>query len=294
MTAAKLENNKEVASMLDRIAQLLEAKEANSFRIRSYQHAADTIRELAKPVREIYRQGGEQALKELPGIGDALAGTMEEMLETGRSSQLDRLEGELSPVDLFKQVPGIGSALAERIESKLDIETLEDLELAAHDGRLSTVQGFGKQKVENVRVSLAGMLSQSAARRAVSRYEGGPGAVQTPPIAVLLDIDRMYRRKAEMGELRKIAPKRFNPDDEAWLPIMEIKRDGWMFTSLYSNTKRAHELNKTHDWVVIYYEREGHKGQVTVVTETSGSLEGKRVVRGHEQACKEYYRQRAD
>jgi len=93
------------------------------------------------------------------------------------------------------------------------------------------------------------------------------------------------------NELRKIAPKRFNPEGEAWLPIMHAEREGWNFTALFSNTARAHELGTTHDWVVIYYERDGYEDQATVVTAKSGPLKGKRVVRGRETECQRYYDQ---
>lgn len=58
----------------------------------------------------------------------------------------DRLEGEVAPEDLFTTVPGIGDELARRIHDALEIETLEELELAAHDGRLQTVDGFGPRR----------------------------------------------------------------------------------------------------------------------------------------------------
>jgi hypothetical protein len=51
---------------------------------------------------------------------------------------------------------------------------------------------------------------------------------------------------------------------------------------MFSNTDRAHELGRVRDWVVIYYERDGHEGQCTVVTEFRGAMTGKRVVRGRE------------
>jgi hypothetical protein len=70
---------------------------------------------------------------------------------------------------------------------------------------------------------------------------------------------------------------------------MHVEREGWDLTVIYSNTARAHALDKTHDWVVIYYDREGVEGQATVVTETSGRLKGKRVVRGREAECAHYY-----
>jgi putative hydrolase len=58
---------------------------------------------------------------------------------------------------------------------------------------------------------------------------------------------------------------------------------------LFSNTAQAHKLNKTRDWVVLFYEKDGVEDQATVVTETRGELKGKRVVRGREQECKKYY-----
>lgn len=64
--------------------------------------------------------------------------------------------------------------------------------------------------------------------------------------------------------------------------MLHVERGGWTFTALYSNTVRAHELGRTRDWVVIYYERDDGSGQCTVVTEPSGALRGQRVVRGRE------------
>jgi len=58
--------------------------------------------------------------------------------------------------------------------------------------------------------------------------------------------------KAAQDKLRKIAPKRFNPSGEAWLPVLHVGRDAWQFTVLFSNTQRAHELQKINDWVVVY------------------------------------------
>ena len=78
--------------------------------------------------------------------------------------------------------------------------------------------------------------------------------------------------------MRKIAPKRFNPKDETWLPVLHTRRGDWHFTVLYSNTQRAHELGKTHDWVVIYFHPGSEpEAQCTVVTETHGPLEGRRL-----------------
>jgi hypothetical protein len=105
-------------------------------------------------------------------------------------------------------------------------------------------------------------------------------------VGVLLDVDREYRDLARRGVLPKIAPRRFNPSGEAWLPVLHTERGPWSFTVLYSNTARAHELQRTDDWVVIYFHRDdAPEGLRTVVTETHGPLAGERVVRGREAEC---------
>jgi hypothetical protein len=280
--------NDEIAGVLDRIADLLEAQDANPFRVRAYRDGAHTVRTAGRSVAGLVREEGEEALEALPDVGEGIARVIGEYVRTGRSDMLDRLQGEVAPGQLFRQVPGIGDDLARRIAETLDVSTLEELEQAAYDGRLDEVEGFGPQRVRNVRVSLAGMLSSAARRR--RRAGGAEEAGQQPDVGTLLAVDEAYRRQAAAGELRKIAPKRFNPSGEAWLPIMHTERAGWDFTALYSNTARAHELDKTDDWVVLYYEREGvAEDQATVVTETHGPLEGRRVVRGREDECRAYY-----
>jgi Holliday junction resolvasome RuvABC DNA-binding subunit len=282
--------NDQIADVLDQIADLLEAQDANRFRIQAYRNGAHTVRTADESIADMVSQEGQEALKALPDIGEGIASIITTYVRTGRSDVLARLQGEVAPGKLFEQVPGIGETLAQRIVEALDVSTLEELEQAAHDGRLEDVEGFGPTKVRNIRVSLAGMLSTAASRRR-RRASGEKGLQEQPDVATLLDVDAAYRRKAEADELRKIAPKRFNPEGDAWLPILHTEREGWKFTALYSNTVRAHELDKTHDWVVLYYERNGKEDQATVVTETRGPLEGKRVVRGRESECRRYYEQ---
>jgi hypothetical protein len=112
-------------------------------------------------------------------------------------------------------------------------------------------------------------------------------------VAALLAVDAEYREGARAGTLRRITPRRFNPERAAWLPVLHTERDGWSFTALFSNTARAHELGRTRDWVVLYAERDGEEDRCTVVTETSGPLSGRRVVRGREAECAQHYRRAA-
>jgi hypothetical protein len=288
-------DNERIADTLGRVADLLEAQGASPFRVRAYRRAADTVRSFDEPAARLLRDGGLDALRAIPGLGPGLATSIAEIIDTGRLGLLDRLEGVVSPEDLFTTVPGIGEELAHRVHAELGIDTLEALELAAHDGRLERVSGFGRRRAESVRAVLAARLSRSARRRSRRiRTREGPGALAPvpPPVEVLLDVDREYRRGAAAGRLRTIAPRRFNPRGESWLPVLHTERGEWSFHVLFSNTGLAHRLGRTRDWVVIFFERDGDEDQVTVVTETRGELAGRRVVRGRELECHAWYRSR--
>ena len=276
--------NQQIAMKLAQAADVLEQQGANPFRVSAYRHASETISRLAQDIGEIAATRGNAGLIELPNIGKGIASAIEELVTTGNWAQLERLRGTLDPAHLFQTVPGIGPKTAEQIVETLHIDTLEALETAAYDGRLESVRGIGSRRVAGIRNSLTTLLNK-ARRRPRAEISDGPG-VQT-----LIEVDQEYHRKVKQGRLAMIAPKRFNPEGKAWLPVLHTDRDGWNFTVMYSNTARAHELKRTHNWVVVYF-YDGHQqeGQCTVVTESRGPLTGQRVVRGRELECREYYR----
>ncbi len=292
--------NEEIAAALERVADLLEVQRASGWRVRAYRSAAASVRQAAERLSLVAEREGREGLERLPAVGRSIAALILELSLTGRLGLLDRLEGQVSPEDLLTSVPGIGEELARRLHHELGVETLEELEVAAHDGRLAGVRGFGPRRVEALRHALAGLLGRSARRRARRQrwLEAPPPADLGPPepvaerpsLAALLEVDAEYRRRAEAGELHRIAPRRFNPEGRAWLPVLHAEREGFALTALYSNTARAHELGATRDWVVIYSERDGEEGQCTVVTERRGPLAGRRVVRGREAECAVRYR----
>jgi len=261
------------------MADLLEVQKASPFRVAAYRRAAVTVEALDSDLSEIVEAEGEQALVALPEIGKGIAAALAELVRTGRWAQLERLRGLLDPVNLFQTIPGIGPELATRIHDTLHVDTLEGLEAAAYDGRLAGVPGLGPRRVAALRAALATLLRRT---RPPARGEG----TIAPDVGLLLVVDRIYREAAASGRLPKITPKRFNPEERAWLPVLHMERAGWHFTAMYSNTARAHQLERTADWVVLYYYDEHHReGQATVVTETHGPLTGQRVVRGRESEC---------
>ena len=283
-----MRENQQIADKLREMAALLDAQGANPFRAAAYSKAADLIARLTQPLRDTFDAKGVAGLDALPQVGKGIAAAIAEILITGRWNQLERLRGTLDPVKLFQSVPGIGPQFAQRAHEALHVDTLEALEAAAHDGRLESVAGVGTRRAAAWRATLGNMLKQVRPGRQAPL----PGPAKQPMVATLLDVDRVYRREAEAGRLPTIAPKRFNPDGKAWLPVLHTLRGDWHFTALYSNTDSAHKFKRTHDWVVVYFYDDAHvEGQNTVVTETRGPLTGRRVVRGREAECRDAYAQ---
>lgn len=283
-------DNDEIADVLERVGDLLATQDADTFRVRAWRNAADTVRRLDRDVAAVLAAEGVPGLIRLPAIGKSIAAAIEEYVETGRLGRLDRLEGEASPEDLFTTVPGIGDDLAHRIHEHLAVETLEDLEVAAHDGRLDRVPGFGPRRVQGVRDALATMLRSQGLRRARrAQHDRAEAATPRPDVAELLAVDALYREGAETGTLRRIAPRRFNPHGEAWMPVLHLARGPWTYTAMFSNTARAHALGTTKDWVLVWYEQGGREELCTIVTERRGPLQGLRVVRGREPECARHH-----
>ncbi len=282
--------NAEIAKLFRETSGLLKLQSADPYVWRAYERAADRVENLNANLRDLWERGGRDALETVPTIGPSLAASIEEIVSTGHYRALERLRGHEHPEQLFCKLPGIGPTMAARIHNELHVETLEELEVAAHDGRLAGVRGIGDKRSKGIALALAEYLDTTKRRSASgrpghSRHDGG----ERPSLAMLLSIDRTYRKKAELGQLHCIAPSRFNPSGEAWLPVWHTHRLGWAITALFSNTARAHKLGKTHDWVVVVLEKEGHEEQYTVVTEYRGELHGLRVVRGREEECHEHY-----
>jgi len=277
--------NHEVATKLREIAQLLRAQQANPFRVNAYLHAADTLDNLGADVAELMQAKGIRGLVELPGIGEGIARSIYEYVATSRMSRLENLRGAADPVKLFRSIPGVGRVLAERIHDQLHIDSLEALENAVNGGQLHKVEGLGSKRREAIEAWLQKHLDEQ--RRL---FRPTTRAADVPSVELILRVDNEYRQKAAADKLPRITPQRFNPDNKAWLPILHATHDHWHFTALYSNTARAHQLGRTADWVVIYFYDDHHlEGQHTVVTETHGSQQGCRVVRGRETECLQYY-----
>lgn len=274
--------NSDVADRLDAVADLLTEQGAPAAHVAEYRAAATAIRLLAQPVNELLEQQGVAALDAVPAVGPAISRAVRDLVVTGRLAILERLRGEDDAEALLASVPGIGETLAQRLHDEYDVETLEQLEAAAHDGRLQRIAGFGPKRVAGIRDTLAQRLGRL--RRMSLPREGAQ-----PSVAELLDVDREYRDRTAAGTLPRIAPRRYNPANEPWLPILHTERGGRCFTALYSNSPRAHQMRKVWDWVTLYWDGDDGERRATIITARVGPLHDRRVIRGREKECEQHY-----
>ena len=272
-------DNQTIARKLNDYATYLEGEDPNVYRVRAYRRAAATVLAQERSLADVVREKGRAGLEELEGIGSSLAYTIEGLVRTGEFRTLRPNAGHVDPERLLTSLPGVGRQLAHVLHEQLGITTLEEMERAAHDGRLAKV-GVGPKRLRGLIDALAGRLRRS---RLPEPIHG------EPPVVELLAIDEEYRQRAERDALPTATPRRFNPEHEPWLPLFVTDRNGWRFRALFSNTALAHRLGRTNDWVVVYFDDGFNSGQRTVVTETHGDLRGRRVVRGRERECRAHY-----
>src|SRR5207253_2652082 len=145
--------NAEVAAMLNRVADLLEIKGENFFKIRAYREAVRQLDNLTTEVEELIHEG---KLKDVPGIGPAIEQKITEFVTSGQLEFLTRLEAEIPPALLeLTRVPGLGPRTARDIYDALGVLSLEELEAAARSHRLLKVRGIKAKTAENILKGLA-------------------------------------------------------------------------------------------------------------------------------------------
>src|SRR6267143_3680869 len=147
--------------MLNRVADLLEIRGENFFKIRAYREAVRQLDNLTTEVEDLIHDG---RLKDVPGIGEAIEKKIVEYVTTGQLDFLTKLEAEVPPALLeLTRVPGLGPRTATDIADSLGILSLDDLEQAARTHRLLEVRGIKARTEENILKGIA-MLKRTEGR----------------------------------------------------------------------------------------------------------------------------------
>ncbi|MEW6207159.1 MAG: helix-hairpin-helix domain-containing protein [Acidobacteriota bacterium] len=149
------EDNIRVADVLDRIADLLEFKDDNPFKVRSYRLAAGAVREMSQSVAEIAARGAS-ALQEIEGVGKSISHQIVEIIRTGTSGYLESLKREIpeTVLDLMR-IRGVGIKTAQLLHRDFGISSLEDLKAFAEGGGLESVQGLGDKMIRRIREEMS-------------------------------------------------------------------------------------------------------------------------------------------
>ena len=141
--------NADIATVFENIADLLELKGENRFKIRAYARAAETIRHLSEEMESMHEEGKD--FKDIAGIGDAIAAKSMELITTGRLRYYEELKSQFPDgIINLMDIPGIGPKTAYRLATELGVGTVDQLEAAIGDGRVAKLNRLGEKTAANI------------------------------------------------------------------------------------------------------------------------------------------------
>jgi DNA polymerase (family X) len=147
--------NQEIAAVFRRLADLLELRDENPFKLRSYRTAAETIEATAASIVEMTAAGGSAKLRDLPGIGEAISKKIIELLETGTFKLYEEVKAEIpeTVLDLLK-IDGIGIKTVQLLYRQFHISDLEDFAKFVDGGGLDSAPRLSEKTKMRIRTSL--------------------------------------------------------------------------------------------------------------------------------------------
>jgi len=199
--------NRELARMFSRIADAIEFKGGDRFRVIAYRRAATTLEDLTEDIETL---ADEDRLQELPGVGKAIATKIEEYLKTGRMRKYEEeLEGIPEGLLDLLAIQDLGPKTLALAHRKLGIRNLEDLKRVVNDGSLAKLSRMGEKKVENIRRGIE-IFEKSRERIPISEaveiseeiieyLKGYPGVEEVTPAGSL------RRMKETVGDIDILA-----------------------------------------------------------------------------------------
>ncbi len=193
---SKYMRNCDIAKVFQDIADLLELKGENVFKIRAYQNAARAIEHYPRELEVMVEEGED--LQSIPGVGEAIAKKTTELTKTGRLGYYENLKAEFPQgITSLLAIPGIGPKTANKLSEELAITSVDELERAINDGRVAQLSGLGEKTADNI-------LHQIQALRRKDRRT--PIGVALPAAEEIMDALRSIRDVGNLtpaGNLRR-------------------------------------------------------------------------------------------
>ncbi|MDR9459951.1 MAG: helix-hairpin-helix domain-containing protein [Dehalococcoidia bacterium] len=156
--------NSDIAQVFSEIADLLEIKGENKFKIRAYHQASHAIKQLPVEIEQMVKEG--QSLDDIPGVGEAIAKKTLELVTTGHLRYYDELKAEFPEgISTLLDIPGIGPKTAIRLCNELGVNSIDDLESAILDGRVADLPRLGDKVAENILHEIQAMRAAVGAKR---------------------------------------------------------------------------------------------------------------------------------
>ena len=161
-----------VGEILEHIAQLLELKGENPFKIRAYTNAARALESLSEPIATLVAEG---RLDEIEGIGKAITEKVTELVTTGRMEYYEELKGSF-PEGIFElfELQGLGAKKIKALHDQLGVSSVEDLERVCKEGKAAELAGFGEK-------------TQTKLLKAIEDHRKHAGRFRINVVAVLAD-----------------------------------------------------------------------------------------------------------
>jgi len=188
--------NSKVATVFQDIADLLEIKGENVFKMRAYQKAARAIDHYSRELKIMIEEGED--LRNIPGVGEAIAKKTVELITTGRLDYYENLKAELPQgITNLLAIPGIGPKTAKKLSSELGISSVDGLELAINEGQVASLFGLGEKTADSI------LHQIRALRRKDQRIPIGEALPVVEGIVTALSPIRGVRNLTPAGSLRR-------------------------------------------------------------------------------------------
>lgn len=156
--------NQDISEIFNEMADLLDIQGANPFRVRSYQNASRTVKDLSHDLKDLIDE--DKDLSVLPDIGPSIAEKIVEILKTGRLQQLQELREEIGPeLSELLHLENLGPRRVAQLNRELGISSLNELEEKARNGSIASLEGFGKKTEQNIIEEIERYRNQGESKR---------------------------------------------------------------------------------------------------------------------------------